>query len=132
MYVGEDKKLHFVNGSGADSALPFKSGAEIVTGSVTTAVGGGARNVTVEKVPDIIYLKFATIGTALYVPGIPFGVLPGTGYQENFFQHAPNGVSASVFSSTLSAPTIDLTPLAPYGSVYSGQVDYAFIYFNND
>lgn len=132
VYVGEDKKLHFVNGSGADSALPFKSGAEIVTGSVTTATVGGARNVTVEKVPDIIYLKLGTASTALYAPGIPFGILPGTGYQENYFSHSPSGVSANVTANTLSAPTIDLTPLTPYGTTYSGRVDYAFIYFNND
>jgi len=28
LYVGTDKKLHFVNGSGADSALPFNPGAD--------------------------------------------------------------------------------------------------------
>ena len=132
MYVGDDKKLHFVNGSGADSALPFNSGVEIVTGSVTTATAGGVRNVTVEKAPDMIYLKFGTIGTALYAPGIPFGVLSGTGYQDNYFIHDLAGKNMSTQDFAISPPTINLTPITPYGSVYSGQVDYAFIYFNND
>ena len=28
VYVGEDEKLHFVDSTGADSALPFSSGLE--------------------------------------------------------------------------------------------------------
>lgn len=30
MYVGSDKKLHFVDSEGADSVLPFSSGKDIV------------------------------------------------------------------------------------------------------
>lgn len=39
IYVGEDKKLHFVNGDGADSVLPFSGGARysINYNSVTTS-----------------------------------------------------------------------------------------------
>jgi hypothetical protein len=131
--VGEDKKLHFVNGSGADSALPFKSGAEIVTGSATPVVAGGVRNVTVEKVPDIIYLKFSTVSIAVYMPGIPYGMLPGTGYSDNYSGRSPAGVFSKAYDGTpLIPPTIDLTPLTPYGGTYGGAVNYAFIYFNND
>ena len=132
MYVGDDKKLHFVDGSGADSALNFNSGASIVTGTATTSVAGGARNVTIEKVPDIIYIKFNTISTSVYMIGSPYGVLAGTGYQENFWYHSIGGYGASIKANTFSAPTINLTPLTPYGDVYSGAVNYAFIYFNND
>ena len=44
VYVGEDKKLHFVNGDGADSVLPFSS-AEIIEEYYTTPWVGGINSI---------------------------------------------------------------------------------------
>lgn len=73
VYVGEDKKLHFVDKDGADSVLPFSSGKsaeEIYNGSITTAT-----TLTVEGDYDYIIVRGGVSGT-IYIT-IPLGF---TGY----------------------------------------------------
>lgn len=55
VYVGEDKKLHFVNGDGADSVLPFSS-AEIIEEYYTTPWVGGINSIAT-------FPNYTTVGT---------------------------------------------------------------------
>lgn len=54
VYVGEDKKLHFVNSEGADSVIPFNSGYDILEVGIIyfATTGQGDENMLATKKSD--------------------------------------------------------------------------------
>lgn len=50
VYVGSDNKLHFVNGSGADSAIPFSTGGVLFFAGI---IGSNAEDCTLLYDPDV-------------------------------------------------------------------------------
>ena len=63
MYVGTDEKLHFVNGSGADSVLPFSKDLELLWTNPYPTDGFGAQTITLsEQISSYKYLVFACYG----------------------------------------------------------------------
>ena len=70
MYLGEDEKLHFKNGSGADTVIPFSNTGipELIASSITSHT---ARTFDVSSRP--LYSKYTSDNFYLVAKGLGYG-----------------------------------------------------------